>query len=400
MDLKKINLLELPLERLSGEFVKLNENKHIIFPQILDVFDTPYSLSALEVYDGYYLNDKLIYIYKQLDGDKVLYNLNQEILTQFYKGFCVFGDVFFVFYSDKCLVINTGNNTVKTVSITIDNAPMNILLVRQLTPQLFAILTSNPTTVFLFGLDSAGAIASADNNSTVNINSFTFASFSNPIVNVDLIYYDKLLYLFGDDYTVVLKLEIKDIIYLQTVKSFNYRYTPFQSLEEVGIKFVRETQSFYVFYNTLHNTYLYITKDMKNTFFGKDTVFLQPNICFKQSDNRFYKISSDILQSNYKDVDNYHEISFRLNLPYTVMKNAFVLITEVQKSTNIPTDIVERIASLVIEARYDNGYNIWSYGILYNKNNYRILARGTDFVITLYSKKFLRLEEFELWVSK
>jgi hypothetical protein len=75
-----------------------------------------------------------------------------------------------------------------------------------------------------------------------------------------------------------------------------------------------------------------------------------------------------------------------------------VKISEVQKSFTLPPDTVERVASLVIEARHENGYNIWSYGIMYNKNNYRILVRGTDFVITLYSNKALRLEELSLWV--
>jgi hypothetical protein len=53
---------------------------------------------------------------------------------------------------------------------------------------------------------------------------------------------------------------------------------------------------------------------------------------------------------------------------------------------------------MTIEARYDNGYNIWSYGILYNKSNYRLLARGDEFVITLHSNNALRVEEFVIWV--
>jgi hypothetical protein len=316
--------------------------------------------------------------------------LNTIYETPEFKGFCVFGSVYFVFYQNKCLVIDTQTNTAKTITLTIDNANLNILLVKQLTPQLFAIITSNPTTIHLFGLDSAGDIASALDGSTVNINSFSYASFSNPVVNVDLINFENNLYLIGHDYTVLLKMNIKDIIYLQTINTFNYRYTPFQEFENAGIKFIRETQSFYVFYNTVYNNFIYITKDMKNFYFGRETVFLTPNLCFKLQETNF-NIITDILQNEFLPITNYHEINFKLETPYIVFKSAIVKIPEVQLTNQ------ERVATLTIEARYDNGYNIFSYGILYNKNNYRILNRGTDFVITLYSRNALRLEEISLW---
>ena len=389
MDVKSLNLLDLPITKISGEFVKLNENKNVIFPQILKTLNSDYSLNAFDVYDGFYINDKVIYIYKQ-NTDKVLYNLNTIYETPEFKGFCVFGSVYFVFYQNKCLVIDTQTNTAKTITLTIDNANLNILLVKQLTPQLFAIITSNPTTIHLFGLDSAGDIASALDGSTVNINSFSYASFSNPVVNVDLINFENNLYLIGHDYTVLLKMNIKDIIYLQTINTFNYRYTPFQEFENAGIKFIRETQSFYVFYNTVYNNFIYITKDMKNFYFGRETVFLTPNLCFKLQETNF-NIITDILQNEFLPITNYHEINFKLETPYIVFKSAIVKIPEVQLTNQ------ERVATLTIEARYDNGYNIFSYGIIYNKNNYRILNRGTDFVITLHSQNALRIEELSLW---
>ncbi|MBX0311082.1 MAG: hypothetical protein JHC31_04670, partial [Sulfurihydrogenibium sp.] len=243
MELKHFNLLELPIIKITGEFVKLAENKNIIFPQILKVLNSNYSLNASDVYDGFYLNDKIIYIYKQTN-DLVLYNLNTLYQTPNFNGFCVFGNVYYVFYQNKCLVIDTTTDKAKTITLTIDNANQNIIKVKQLTPQLFAIITSNPTTIHLFGLDSAGAIASANDGDTVNINSFSYASFSNPVVNVDLLSFEENLYLVGDDFTVILKMHIKDIIYLQTLKTFDYRYTPFQEFENSGVVFVRETQSF------------------------------------------------------------------------------------------------------------------------------------------------------------
>jgi hypothetical protein len=245
-------------------------------------------------------------------------------------------------------------------------------------------------------LDSAGSIASADDGSTVSINSFSYATFSNPVFNVDLIYFEDKLYLIGDDYTVILKMDIKDIIYLQTLQTFNYRYNPFKDFENAGIKFINEMHSFYVFYNTLYNNYIYITKDMKNYYFGRETAFLSPEICFKLQGNSFYLIT-DILQSEFPSIDTYHEISFRLSTPYTVFKGAIVRLSETQKPDYLSPDTPERVASLVIETRFDNGYNIFSYGILYNKSNYRILNRGNDFVITLHSKNALRIEVLSLW---
>jgi hypothetical protein len=383
-----IQLTELPITKLSGEFVKLNESKHIIFPQILKSFDTTYTLNSFTVYDGFYLNDKIIYIYSQ-NTDKVLYDLNTVYETPAFNGFCVFGSVYFVFYQDKCLVIDTKTDTVKTVNLTIDNDFQGIIKVKQITPQLFAVITNNPTTIHLFGLDSAGDIASAPDGSTVNINSFSYATFSNPTFNIDLIYYNDQLYLIGDDYTVILDIEMKDLVYLITKQTFNYRITPFKELEDAGIKFIRETQSFYVFYNTVYSSYIYITKDFKDNYFGRETVYLTPNICFKLQGNTFYQIT-DILQSEFSPITNYHEINFRLTLPYTIFQSLIINIPETQKDSD------DRIASLTIEARYDTGYNIFSYGILYNKSNYRILSRGTDFEITLHSNNAMRVENIVL----
>jgi hypothetical protein len=130
MGVKSLNLLDLPINKISGEFVKLNENKNVIFPQILKTLNSDYSLNASDMYDGFYINDKVIYIYKQ-NTDKVLYNLNTIYETPEFKGFCVFGSVYFVFYQNKCLVIDTQTNTAKTITLTIDNANLNILLVKQ-----------------------------------------------------------------------------------------------------------------------------------------------------------------------------------------------------------------------------------------------------------------------------
>jgi hypothetical protein len=390
LELKPINLLELPITKITGEFIKLAENKNIIFPQIQNILNSDYSLNTPFVYDGFYLNNRLIYIYNRQDIDVVLYNLNTLYQTPDFKGFCVFGSIYFVFYQNKCLVIDTLSDKVKTLNLTIDNAYQNIIKVKQLTPQLFTIITSDPTTIHLFGLDSTGAIASADDGSTVNINSFSYSSFSNPVVNVDLIKLKDEIYLIGDDFTVLLNMHIKDIIYLQTKETFDYRYSPFQEFENSGIAFVKETQSFFVFYNTLYNSYIYITKDMKNFYFGEETIFLTPNVCFKLQDDNFY-ITSDILQNEFVITADYHEINFRLNTTYTIFKSASIKIPELQKEDT------DRVASLTIETRYDNGYNIWSYGIIYNKSNYRILARGDEFVITLHSNNALRIEEFLLW---
>jgi len=194
--------------------------------------------------------------------------------------------------------------------------------------------------------------------------------------------------LLGDDYTVILNMVIKDIVYLQTIQTFNYRYTPFNEFESVGIKFVRETQSFYLFYHTLYNNYIYITKDLK-LLFRKRNCILTPDICFKLHEFKFYLITK-ILQSGFTNT-NYHEITFRLNLPYVVLKSADIKIPEAEANNSV------RVATMTIEARYDNGYNIWSYGVLYNKSNYRILVRGNEFVISLYSTNALRIEGFSLW---
>jgi len=381
----ELNLLQTPTTYISGDFVEINETSNIIFPQVLNSMTAVYSLNGVSVYDGYEINNQIYYAYNQSGTDQVLYSLSTVYQTPNFAGFCVFGTDYFTFYnSNSCLVINTTNNNSNTVSVQIDGAVQNIVKAYQITPQLFALVTTNPTTVYVMGLDSVGAIATASPSSTVSLTAFSYATFSNPTVNIDLINFNNILYLMGDDYTVLLKMQIKDLIYLQTETSFNYRFTPFQEYEKAGLKFLRETHSFYVFYNTLWSSFVYITKDLKNVYLGESTVYMTPNLCLNTINNTFYQFT-DILQNDTVVIPSMHNISFRVDTPFTLLSQLFIDIpeTEIQNSYTI--------ATFNLETRYQNQYNNFSYNILYNYPTYRLGIRGSNFVCGLSSSLGMRI---------
>jgi len=381
----ELNLLQTPITYISGDFVEINETSNIIFPQVLNSMTAVYSLNGVSVYDGYEINNQIYYAYNQSGTDQVLYSLSTVYQTPNFAGFCVFGTDYFTFYSGtSCLVINTKNNNSNTVSIQIDGAFQNIVKAYQITPQLFALVTTNPTTVYVMGLDSVGAIATATPSSTVSLTAFSYATFSNPTVNIDLINFNNMLYLVGDDYTVLLKMQIKDLIYLQTEKSFNYRFTPFQEYEKAGLKFLRETHSFYVFYNTLWSSFVYITKDLKNVYLGESTVYITPNLCLNTLNNTFYQFT-DILQNNTTPIPSLHNISFKVDTPLTLLSQLFIDIPETEIGNS------STIATFNIETRYQNQYNNFSYNILYNYPTYRLGVRGSSFVCGLSSSLGMRI---------
>jgi hypothetical protein len=381
----ELDLLKTPLPYISGDFVELNESANIIFPQVLNSMTAVYSLNGLSFYDGYEINNQTYYAYNQSGTDQVLYSLSTVYQTPSFAGFCVFGTNYFTFYnSNSCLVINTTNNNSKTVSIQINGAVQNIVKAYQITPQLFALITTNPTTVYVMGLDSVGAIANASPSSTVSLTAYSYATFSNPTVNIDLVNVNNTLFLMGDDYTVLLKLMIKDLIYLQSEQSFNYRFTPFQEYEKAGLKFIRETHSFYVFYNTLWSSFVYITKDFKNMYFGENTVYITPNLCLNITNNTFYQFT-DILQNDTSVIPSTHNISFKIDIPLSLLSQLFIDIPETQIGNS------STIATFNIETRYQNQYNNFSYNILYNYPTYRLGVRGSSFVFGLSSSLGMRI---------
>ena len=383
----ELNLLQTPLPYISGDFAELNETANIIFPQVLNSMTANYSLNGVSFYDGYEINNQIYYAYNQSGTDQVLYSLSTVYQTPSFAGFCVFGADYFTFYnSNSCLVINTTNNNSNTVSIQIDGAVQNIAKAYQITPQLFALVTTNPTTVYVMGLDSVGAIANASPSSTVSLTAYSYATFSNPTVNIDIINFNNMLYLMGDDYTVLLKMQIKDLIYLQTEMSYNYRFTPFQQYEKAGLKFLRETHSFYVFYNTMWSSFVYITKDLKDMYFGENTVYLTPNLCLNITNNTFYQFT-DILQNDISVIPSMHNISFKLDTPLSLLSQLFINIPETQIGNS------STIATFNIETRYQNQYNNFSYNILYNYPTYRLGVRGSSFVCGLSSSLGMRITE-------
>jgi hypothetical protein len=131
----------------------------------------------------------------------------------------------------------------------------------------------------------AAAISSSADGSTVNLIPFTYSAVANPTLNVDCIYKDDVVHLFGDDGTVEFKLNIGDFTYLSMLRVLQYRQTPFETMDSIselgqGLKYLYTlNNNFYKFYNKIHQNYLWMDSSGKNVFLGISYHFLSP-VCY------------------------------------------------------------------------------------------------------------------------
>jgi hypothetical protein len=243
---------------LKGDFV-YKTNNVIVFPQITNERSMDINIITNQFLNGTVINNKLIALVETSPFYKLFYE-NAEYILYEAKGLMVFGDVVFCFYRDKCLVINTATDETKTITIT---APTNIVYAYQINSFLFALITSQPTTVYIYSLNDAGDIANTTDGGSIDLPSYSYAVFSHPKQNVRLVSWDDRLFLFGKDATVELALDVRDLVYLRTIQTYHHPVSPFEEVEQLGFEFFTETLNFYVFRNTINNSMMWISKAMK-----------------------------------------------------------------------------------------------------------------------------------------
>ena len=376
--METLNLTELPIVNIKGDLVCLTQNKFIIFPQITSSRSIPDRIFYSNYINGVFLNNKIFLVLKNPIFYKVLYE-NRTFNFSNVVGVVVFGDVIFTFTNNnQCLVINTSTDETKIVRIT---EPSNIVYVYQLTTFLFAVITSPPTTVYIYSIDDAGRIATASDY--VSLPAYSYGVFANPKQNPKLLKKDEILYLYGEDATVLLSLQISDLVYLKTEDTFLYKLSLFPNFEEQGLEFVAETINFYLFKNSVFNNYVWISKGDNKIFFSTNYIYLSPEHIIYEDSLYF---AQDTITSTKPNIPLYKELTVKFKL-----KGLDGIIIEPLETTD------SNIGNMSVLSRYLGGESFYNYSVKDYQTVYRLGLRGEEFVVSLYTTQACRIRSFQAW---
>jgi len=375
-----IDLTKLPIVNIKGDAVYLSEEGFIVFPQItrqryLEITTLPNSFI-----EGFVLNNKVFLVLSRNNLYDVFYENTIRTYTKF-VGVVVFGDVIFCFVdNNRCLVINTATNEVKTITIS---EPSNIVYVYQLSAYLFAVITTPPTTVYIYSMDDVGSIATANDGNTITLPAYSYGVFANPKVNLRLVKRDNLLYLIGDDATVLLSLQVSDMIYLRTEETALQRICPFPEFEKQGIEFVRETQNFFLFRNSLFNNLVWVSKGNKRIYFSTNYLYLsQHHVIY----GRNLYTMQDVIDPEQPNIPLQKEFTVKFK------KNGLNGISlDVLEATNYD------LGHMVVLNRFLDFQNFFNYFVRATRINHRLALRGEEFVVSLYTDQACRIRSFQAW---
>jgi hypothetical protein len=375
-----IDLTKLPIVNIKGDAVYLSEEGFIVFPQITRQRNLEITTLPNNFVEGFVLNDKVFLVLSRGDLYDVFYENTIRTFTKF-AGVVVFGDVIFCFVdNNRCLVINTATNEVKTITIS---EPSNIVFVYQLSAYLFAVITTSPTTVYIYSMDDAGSIATANDGDVITLPAYTYGVFANPKVNPRLVKKDNLLYLIGDDATVLLSFQISDMIYLRTEETALQKISPFPEFEEQGLEFVREVQNFFLFRNSLFNNFVWISKGDRRVYFSTNYLYLsQHHVIY---DRNLYTLQ-DVIDPDQPNIPLQKEFTVKFK------KGGLNGISlEVLETTDYD------LGHMVVLNRFLDFQNFFNYYIHATRTHYRLAVRGEEFVVSLYTDQACRIRSFQAW---
>jgi hypothetical protein len=207
--------------------------------------------------------------------------------------------------------------------------------------------------------------------------------FANPKINPRLVKKDNLLYLVGDDATVLLSLQISDLVYLRTEETFLQKISPFPEFEEQGIEFVRETQNFYLFRNSLFNNLVWISKGSGRIYFSTNYLYLsQQHVVY----DRYLYTLQDLIDPD------------QINL---VLPKEFTVKFKKQGLGGVSLEVLETtnydLGHMAVLSRFLDFESYFNYTIRATQTNYRLALRGEEFVVSLYTNEACRIRSFQAW---
>jgi len=383
--MQKLESVIKDVSQVKGDFFYYNKGI-LVSPQVVDSINySGVRVLTTQYQDGIFLNGRLVAVIYEAPFYKVIFNTS-VIDIGLFNGICVFGDKVFCFYENKCLVLDTISGEIKTVNIT---APSPIVHAYQISPYLFALITSPPTTIYIYSLVDAGNIANTVNGGSITLPSYSYATFSHPKTNIKLVRRNNYLYLTGDGATVELDLDVKDLVYLRTVQSFSHKVNPFYDLELQGLDFIRETLNFYLFYNTLNNSYLWISKGDGSYFFSTNTIYLTNEYALSFGDavdsSKVYKFSH-IFSTALNDIPI--ERTFFVKFKREGLGGIYINFKETTSLT---------VGMMSVLSRFLQATSYYAYTLHANRNYYKTSLKGEEFIIGINTNHAVRMEEPKVW---
>ena len=399
-DLKfvSLSLKDIPIDTISGENVILNtSSKEVLFPFYVKRYNL--TRPTNNFYDCLVLNNCFVLITLNPDNTHSISVLdlrnNTEVLSLTgvnYKGVINAGDKIALFYNNdtiKLIDSNTLNITTKQ-PYTINGGSFNILKVRQLNSQMFTIISSSPTTVFIFSILD---LLNLFTNNTGDLTSFTYATSVLPSKNVDVLYYNNDLYVFGDDGTIVYEFYISDLVYLKTISYYTYKYLPFEkfpSLSSFGSGLTLDkilSDNTLIFYNQNEDTYFQFNT-YNEIFYFSSRYVLTNKFIYDTVSGDLFEISTKPVNSELLFSDFECRLSVKYKFPFSrILYSVSPVIKEILYPTNL---------NIQIETKYMTYYNTFAYNIHYNRPSIVVNLYGDTFIVNLLANYYLRLQDLIL----
>lgn len=390
----KLDLKSIELNNFSGENVLLTKDREVIFPAVQAIYNLNFPITNF--YDAFVMNNCFILVLKVLNNYYIyVFNLATKELSYSlynvqYNGIVYAGNQIHIFYNgNKFDRIDSNNLNKETVTYKLNSTNPNTIKVRHINSQAFLILTSNPTTVFISDILSLLSI----NSSNDDLLSLSYATYAIPSQNIDVLFYEGKIYLIGDDGTVIISLDIKDIVYLKTESLSFYRFNPIEeilTLSVLGAGFTLDcilSNNVVRVYNKNEDQFIYLDLAKSFLYFSNRYIYMF-NYIFDVVKGILYKI---ILKSGSNCI-LLPDIDYRFSVKqYFPSKVNFYNVSYTIKDLLTPTYI-----DFQIESKFIEFYNTYSYRVDYKRNSFIANVNGDGFILHIKPKTSLLLSNLAL----
>lgn len=363
---KALSLLEQPLHNHWGDGSILKDNT-LTFKGIKSISTVEAGLIG-EIIDICYSNNVFVFCFA--DGI-IIHNLASNDITvpiSKFNGSVSVGSFIYIFDINSVIEIDTSARQYSVKTITINNTNLNIDCVVQPLPQVFFLVTLNPTTLYMFDVFSLPTI-----NSSINLIPTNYITLPQPKANINISTQKDLIYVYGEGGTSVVNLPSLNVLYFSAKQYFPYKFSGYDT-ETDTIQFIRHGYSFDRYWNKARSVNLFIPRINSETnpiYFGASYFFITTDILF------------DISNRNILYLDDFNTIQ-----PANFRHSVYLDFTSITKLFNIRYNIDYIYSETVnqpklhITTRMKNATYQKVYRTQYNVTEYITPRVGTAFEIS------------------
>ncbi len=387
--LNQVSLQDIPIRNFGGENVILTKERNLIFPVVLKTYSLNYPIT--NIIDGAVLNSVFVVVDKIVNTFHIkIFNLQTNTLisdttTQTYAGFVIAGNKLYIFYNNNnVLIVDTLSLSTQTLTITVNNASQNIVKVKAINSQAFVLITSPPTTIHLNSIIDLLSLSSTN----TDITSLTYSAQTLPTKDIGAIFYDKLLYVYGEDGTSVLSILTQDLVYIKTENVYYYKYLPIEPFKTFSVFGENLTLK-----NIYSNDILEIENKSEDLTFFVD--LSQSFIYFANRYKYFGRFVFDVLTGNLYELgftgESAENVIFDLHYRFSVKVIPQELSLLYKIGYKVDSIYSQQPIRFQIESKYNELYNTYSYNVDYKRNGFISNLKGDTFIVHILPKTYLRL---------